>query len=145
MMDEVKKLVGWSISHFDIVELIDNVKYLDPKTMSFFKVKRHMEDGKESFTSIPYTLQDVYDIHDANRTPAEKAGYVCTLQEYREARLKDSQKDLDEVNKELYKFENKMRGRRLYLQSIITEDKVKINRIKLYEEGIKLYNSLDMY
>lgn len=82
------------VQHFDIKELLDKEKYVDPKAMSFFKVKQHMEDGKETFTSIPYTLQDVYDIMDAKCLPPEKAGYVCTLLEYREMWQLQLQEDL---------------------------------------------------
>lgn len=89
------------VQHFDIKELLDKEKYVDPKAMSFFKVERHMEEGKETFTSIPYTLQDVYDTLDAKRTPPEKAGYVCTLLEYREMWQLQLQEDLKAAKAEV--------------------------------------------
>lgn len=120
------------IQHFNITELIDKEQYVDPKAVSFFKVKQHVEDGKESFTSIPYTLQDVYDSLDAKCITSEKAGYVCTLQEYREVRLKELWKILPNARREMEACQRRLKRVANNLDYI--QDTIKIDEEKL---GIK--------
>ena len=126
-MDEIiRDTLGGSLSvqHFDIKELIDKWTYETIDGNSYYK-----------------DIKARYDYIDRKSKPPEKAGYVCTMKEYRLAEYEQIKKECNIVRIHLNDQErklSKLRDRHEYLRQLSKSYQVKI-------DTQEVFSSLDMY